>query len=74
MAHPNPDLLTFSASAIEKRSRLAGIVVNLLTYSGYYDIALRDFGLMLAALTLARLGSKLMAPGLGFSHRDWKHV
>src|ERR1043165_5119798 len=34
---------------------LAGIVVNLLTYSGYYDIALRDFGLMLAALTLARL-------------------
>ena len=36
---------------------LAGIVVNLLTYSGYYDIALRDFGLMLAALTLARLAS-----------------
>jgi hypothetical protein len=34
---------------------LAGIVINLLTYSGYYDIALRDFGLMLAALTLARL-------------------
>jgi uncharacterized membrane protein YphA (DoxX/SURF4 family) len=34
---------------------LAGIIVNLLTYSGYYDIALRDFGLMLAALTLARL-------------------
>jgi hypothetical protein len=31
------------------------IVVNLLTYSGFYDIALRDFGLMLAALTLARL-------------------
>ena len=26
---------------------LAGIVVNLLTLSGYYDIALRDFGLML---------------------------
>jgi len=36
---------------------LAGIIVNLLTYSGYYDIALRDFGLMLAALTLARLSS-----------------
>jgi hypothetical protein len=36
---------------------LAGIVVNLLTHSGYYDIALRDFGLMLAALTLARLAS-----------------
>jgi len=36
---------------------LAGIVVNLLTNSPpeYYDIALRDFGLMLAALTLTRL-------------------
>ena len=36
---------------------LGGIVVNLLSYPGYYDIALRDFGLMLAALTLARLAS-----------------
>ena len=36
---------------------LAGIVINLLTASGFYDIALRDFGLMLAALTLARLAS-----------------
>ena len=36
---------------------LAGIIVNLLTFSGWYDIALRDFGLMLAALTLARLAS-----------------
>jgi uncharacterized membrane protein YphA (DoxX/SURF4 family) len=36
---------------------LAGIVLNLLTASGFYDIALRDFGLLLAALTLARLAS-----------------
>jgi hypothetical protein len=36
---------------------LAGIVINLLTASGFYDIALRDFGLMLAALTLARLAA-----------------
>jgi uncharacterized membrane protein YphA (DoxX/SURF4 family) len=36
---------------------LAGIVVNLLTYSGYYDVALRDFGLLLAALTLGRLAA-----------------
>ena len=36
---------------------LAGIIINLLTYSGFYDIALRDFGLLLAALTLARLAS-----------------
>jgi uncharacterized membrane protein YphA (DoxX/SURF4 family) len=36
---------------------LAGIIINLLTYSGYYDVALRDFGLLLAALTLGRLAS-----------------
>jgi len=34
---------------------LAGIIVNLLTYSGYYDIALRDFGLLVGAVALARL-------------------
>ncbi|HWK28533.1 MAG TPA: DoxX family protein [Solirubrobacter sp.] len=43
---------------------LAGIVLDLVTYSGYYDVALRDFGLMLGALTLARLASKYDAPGL----------
>jgi hypothetical protein len=36
---------------------LGGIVVNLLSGGGFYDIALRDFGLMLGALTLARLAS-----------------
>ena len=36
---------------------LAGIILNLLTHSGYYDIALRDFGLMIGALSLARLAS-----------------
>lgn len=36
---------------------LAGIVINLLTFSGFYDIALRDFALLLAALTLGRLAS-----------------
>src|SRR3954470_1581391 len=36
---------------------LAGIIVNLLIVGGYGDIALRDFGLLLAALTLARLAS-----------------
>jgi hypothetical protein len=34
---------------------LAGIIVNLLLIGDFYDIALRDFGLFLAALTLARL-------------------
>ena len=42
---------------------LGGIVVNLLSYSGYYDIALRDFGLMLGALTLGRLASLYDPPG-----------
>src|SRR3954468_12751802 len=42
---------------------LAGIILNLLTYSGYYDIALRDFGLMLGALTLGRLASVYDPPG-----------
>jgi len=36
---------------------LAGIIINLLSYPGFYDVALRDFGLLLAALTLARLAS-----------------
>jgi hypothetical protein len=36
---------------------LAGIVVNLFSYPGWYDVAVRDFGLMLAALTLVRLAS-----------------
>jgi uncharacterized membrane protein YphA (DoxX/SURF4 family) len=41
---------------------LAGIIVNLLTYSGYYDVALRDFGLLLGALALARLASAYDPP------------
>jgi hypothetical protein len=43
---------------------LAGIVVNLLTVNPpqYYDIALRDFGLMLAALTLTRLAWAFARP------------
>ena len=37
---------------------LAGIILNLLTLSGFYDVALRDFGLLIAALALARLATK----------------
>ena len=40
---------------------LAGIIVNLLLMADYYDIALRDFGLLLAALTLARLATAFPA-------------
>ena len=44
---------------------LAGIVINLLTKNPpeYYDIALRDFGLMLGALTLGRLALVLDRSG-----------
>jgi hypothetical protein len=48
---------------------LAGIIINLLSYSGYYDIALRDFGLMLAALTLARLAAKFDPEGISVRPR-----
>ena len=36
---------------------LGGIIVSLLLVGGYADIALRDFGLLLGALTLARLAT-----------------
>ena len=36
---------------------LAGIIVSLLVVGGYDDIALRDFGLLLGALSLTRLAS-----------------
>jgi hypothetical protein len=41
---------------------LGAIIINLLTYSGFYDIALRDVGLMLGALSLARLAAVYDAP------------
>jgi hypothetical protein len=34
---------------------LGGIIVNLLTIPGFYDIALRDVGLLAGAVALARL-------------------
>jgi uncharacterized membrane protein YphA (DoxX/SURF4 family) len=36
---------------------LVGIIVNLVSMGEYYDIALRDFGLFVAALALARLAA-----------------
>jgi uncharacterized membrane protein YphA (DoxX/SURF4 family) len=37
---------------------LALIIVNLLMIPGYFDVALRDFGLLLAALALGRLSQE----------------
>jgi hypothetical protein len=45
---------------------LAGIIVNLLLIPGHYDIALRDFGLLLGALTLARLATAFEPARRGF--------
>jgi hypothetical protein len=42
---------------------LAGIIVNLLLVGDFYDIALRDFGLLLGALTLARLATTFPRTG-----------
>jgi hypothetical protein len=45
-------------------SWLGGIIVSLLLVGGYGDIALRDFGLLLGALTLARLASAFAGPAM----------
>lgn len=37
---------------------LLGIIINLLLLHNFYDIALRDLGLLLGALALARLSVK----------------
>jgi hypothetical protein len=37
---------------------LAVIIINLLLIPGYFDIALRDFGLLLGALALGRLSQQ----------------
>jgi hypothetical protein len=48
---------------------LAGIIVNLLTLSGFYDVALRDFGLLVGALALWRLAVRY-APAQVRAGRD----
>jgi hypothetical protein len=43
------------------------IIINLLSYPGYFDIALRDFGLSLGALALGRLSEE-------FAHAPATHT
>jgi hypothetical protein len=44
---------------------LLGIIVNLVTMGEFLDVALRDFGLLVAALALARLAQAArVQPGL----------
>jgi hypothetical protein len=45
---------------------LWGIIINLLLIPGFYDIALRDFGLSVGALALARLSREFNAKPFGF--------
>ena len=40
---------------------LGGIIINLLLVGGYGDVALRDFGLLLGALSLSRLAAAIPA-------------
>jgi hypothetical protein len=42
---------------------LLGIIVNLLVLGSFFDVALRDFGLMVAALALNRLAGSKAALG-----------
>ena len=44
---------------------LAGIIVNLLTYPGFFDVALRDVGLLLGALALGQLARAYQRPQTG---------
>jgi uncharacterized membrane protein YphA (DoxX/SURF4 family) len=37
---------------------LAGIIINLLLLGSFYDVALRDFGLLVGALALNRLSAE----------------
>ncbi len=48
---------------------LGGIIVDLLTSPGFYDIALRDVGLLVAAVALARLAVRY-APGRAVGNRS----
>ena len=55
---------------------LAGIVVNLLTAAPpqYYDIALRDVGLLLGAVTLNRLAAAFGATSVGAELRELRRA
>jgi hypothetical protein len=44
--------------AIVVAAWLGGIILNLLLLPGFYDVALRDFGLLMAAVALQRLATR----------------
>jgi hypothetical protein len=48
---------------------LAGIIVNLVTMGEYYDVALRDFGLLVGAVALSLLATDHARPKTARSGR-----
>jgi hypothetical protein len=44
---------------------LAGIIIDLITGPGFYDIALRDFGLLVGAVALGRLAQGVHSGSVG---------
>jgi hypothetical protein len=50
---PQPRIFAYVVAAW-----LAVIIINLLLIPGYFDVALRDFGLLLAALALGALSQQ----------------
>ncbi|MEU4499254.1 hypothetical protein AB0F96_38860 [Streptomyces sp. NPDC023998] len=46
---------------------------NLLTIPGHYDIALRDFGLLVAAVAPARLATRYATSGEGSAQGEGRH-
>ena len=44
---------------------LAGIILDLVTGPGFYDVALRDFGLLVGAVALARLAQGVHSGTIG---------
>ena len=59
------DTCALGAALTAPAAWLGGIIINLLTAHApqFYDVALRDFGLLLGALTLARLATAVRAHG-----------
>ena len=48
---------------------LVGIIIDLVSGPGFYDVALRDFGLLVAALALARLAARYGPALPAWAHR-----
>jgi uncharacterized membrane protein YphA (DoxX/SURF4 family) len=48
---------------------LVGIIIDLVSGPGFYDVALRDFGLLVGALALARLAARYGPALPAWAHR-----